>query len=74
MLTCLFQWADRLYMISYLSVPNYGAGTGLYEIDPNLQMKKVANHSSVFANRMIHHWTDTIIIGPYIIDKVANIY
>ena len=60
----LMPWADRLYMISYLSVPHYGSGTGLYEIDEHLTMKKVANHSSVFANRMIHHWTDSIIIGP----------
>ena len=36
-------------------------------------MVKVANHSSVFANRMIHHWTDQIIIGPYVIDARRNI-
>lgn len=66
-------WADRLYMVSYLSVPNYGAGTGLYAIDPDLKMEKIANHSSVFANRMIHHWTDSIVIGPYIIDAGRNV-
>ena len=41
-------WADHLYMLSYLSVPNYGSGTGLYEIDEDLKMTKIANHSSVF--------------------------
>ena len=41
----LMPWADRLYMVSYLSVPNYGAGTGLYAIDPDLKMEKIANQS-----------------------------
>ena len=69
----LMPWADRLYMLSYLSVPGYGAGTGLYEIDEDLRIAKVANHSSVFANRMIHHWTDSVIMGPYVIDSGRNI-
>ena len=69
----LLPWADRLYMLSYLSVPGYGAGTGLYEIDEQLSITKVANHSSVFANRMIHHWTDQVVIGPYVIDAQRNI-
>lgn len=66
-------WADRLYMISYLSVPDYGAGVGLYEIDQDLRINKLKNHTSVYANRIIHHWTDQIIIGPYVIDKNRNI-
>lgn len=69
----LMPWADKLYMVTYLSVPGYGAGTGLYEIDEHLQMKKLANHSSVYANRMIHHWTDQVIIGPYAIDAKGNV-
>ena len=69
----LMPWADRLYMLSYLSVPGYGAGTGLYEIDEQLSITKVANHSSVFANRMIHHWTDQVVVGPYVIDAQRNI-
>ena len=31
----LMPWADRLYMVSYLSVPDAGQGTGLYEIYSN---------------------------------------
>jgi hypothetical protein len=50
--------------VSYLSVPNYGAGTGLYSIDQDLKMEKIANHSSVFANRIIHHWTSQVISYP----------
>ena len=34
----LMPWADKLYMVSYLSVPGAGSGTGLYEIDENLQV------------------------------------
>lgn len=41
----LMPWADKLYMISYLSVPHFGSGTGLYEIDENLEMTKIANHT-----------------------------
>lgn len=31
----LMPWANKLYMVSYLSVPNAGSGTGLYAIDEN---------------------------------------
>ena len=31
----LMPWADKLYMVSYLSVPDAGSGTGLYEISSN---------------------------------------
>ena len=34
----LMPWADRLYMVSYLSVPNAGHGTGLYEIYSNMSV------------------------------------
>nr|KAG5711003.1 hypothetical protein BaRGS_013737 [Batillaria attramentaria] len=30
-------WADHLYMVSYLSVPDAGNGTGLYKIDADFQ-------------------------------------
>ena len=36
-------------------------------------MTKIQNHSSVFANRMIHHWTDSIVMGPYVIDANRNV-
>lgn len=29
----LMAWADNLYLVSYLSVPNAGSGTGLYVIE-----------------------------------------
>lgn len=47
-------WADHLYMVSYLSVPNAGSGTGLYEISPNMTMRQIAAHNSTYANRLMH--------------------
>lgn len=66
-------WNDKLYMVSYLSVPNAGSGTGLYEIDENFTMKKIANHSSTYANRLMHPQTNQIIIGAWAIDLHGNI-
>eukprot|EP01062_Namystynia_karyoxenos_P005752 TRINITY_DN11990_c0_g1_i1.p1 TRINITY_DN11990_c0_g1~~TRINITY_DN11990_c0_g1_i1.p1 ORF type:complete len:508 (+),score=168.09 TRINITY_DN11990_c0_g1_i1:83-1606(+) len=64
----LMPWADRLYMVSYLSVPKAGNGTGLYEIDPNMTMTKIADHSSCYANRLLHPGTSQIVIGKWVID------
>ena len=38
----LMPWADRLYTVTYLSVPHAGAGTGLYEITPDFTMNTLA--------------------------------
>lgn len=35
----LMPWADKLYMVSYLSVPEGGNGTGLYAIDENFVVR-----------------------------------
>lgn len=37
----LMPWNENLYMVSYLSVPNAGNGTGLYKIDPNFQVRVI---------------------------------
>jgi hypothetical protein len=36
-------------------------------------LQKLANHSSVYANRMLHPASNTIIIGPYVIDAARNV-
>jgi hypothetical protein len=69
----MMAWADRLWLISYLSVPDAGNGTGLYSIDANMQMTKVASHSSVFANRLLIPQINSIVIGPYVIDAQGNV-
>lgn len=70
----LMPWADRLWMVTYLSVHNAGSGTGLYEIFPNnLTMVQREEHNCTYANRLLHAPTNQIIIGPYIIDSERNI-
>ena len=69
----MIAWADRLWLISYLSVPNSGAaeGTGLFAIDQNMNMTRVASHNSVYANRMMHPASDSVVIGPYVISATG---
>jgi len=69
----MMAWNDLLYVISYLSVPFAGAGSGLFAIDQNLQMTRLATHQSVYANRMMVPAMNVIVIGPYVIDAVGNI-
>ena len=64
-----YVWAQ----VSYLSVPDAGSGTGFYAIDKDLNMTKLANHSSVYANRMIHPQSDQVIIGAWAIDVEGNV-
>jgi len=69
----LIAWADRLYALSYLSVPNAGSGTGLYEIDANFTQTLIAPHNSTYANRMMVPAANVVVIGPFIIDAQRNV-
>lgn len=69
----LMPWADRLYMVTYLSVPHAGAGTGLYEITPDFTMNTLANHNSTYANRLLHAPSNQIVIGAWVIDADRNV-
>jgi hypothetical protein len=69
----LMAWADKLYTISYLSVPNAGAGTGLYAIDANMVQTKLADHNSTYANRMMFPPTSSIVLGPFVIGADGNV-
>ena len=71
----LMPWADKLWAITY---PSHGAatgdGTGLYEINETLEMRKhpesvVGTH----ANRMVHSASDQVVIGPHIIDTEGTV-
>jgi hypothetical protein len=50
----LMAWADRLYVVSYLSVPNAGSGTGLYAIDQNLNMEASSEHFYMHTHTRTH--------------------
>ena len=70
----LMPWADRLWMVTYPSNPRSGSGTGLYEIQPDLTMRKRPESIvGTFANRMVHRASDQMIIGPHIIDAGGQV-
>jgi hypothetical protein len=68
----LFPWADRLWMVSYLSVPDGGKGSAFYVIHANMTMDKLHEHNSCYANRMIHSPSNQAFIGPYAVDADGN--
>ncbi len=70
----LMPWADRLWMITYPSNRNSGSGTGLYEIDESLTMRKRPESVvGTYANRLVHSASDQMIIGPHIIDAEGGL-
>jgi hypothetical protein len=71
----LMPWAGKLWMVTYVShKTGTGSGTGLYEIDENLAMKKRPESIvGTYANRMIHPQSNQLIIGPHIIGPNGNI-
>jgi len=71
----MMAWADRLWVVTYLSNrAKSGSGTGLYEIDANLQMKKrPEGRAGTYTNRMIHCPSNTLFIGPHQIDAAGNV-
>jgi hypothetical protein len=71
----LMPWAGKLWLVSYVSHKSgSGSGTGLYEIDENLNMqKRPESVVGTYANRMIHPQSNQLIIGPHIIDAKGNV-
>jgi hypothetical protein len=71
----LMPWANRLWVMTYVAhFSRTGSGTGLYEIDEKMQLKK--NPASVvgtYANRLIHTPSMQLAIGPYLIDTLGNV-
>lgn len=71
----LMPWADRLWIITYVAhLSSSGSGTGLYEIDNNLAIKKHPESIvGTYANRLIHAQSMQLSIGPYLIDTLGNV-
>lgn len=66
----LMPWAGRLWFVTYVAhKAGTGSGTGLFSVDDQLRL---THHPQsvvgTYANRMVHHETDQIIIGPHLID------
>ncbi len=71
----LLPWADRLWVITYVAhMTPTGSGTGLYEIDNNLVIKKHPESVvGTYANRIIHGPSNQLAIGPYLIDTLGTV-
>jgi len=69
----LMAWADKLWAVTYLSEPNAGSGTGLYEIDQDFTIRKRHVSNGVYANRLFHKQSNQINIGPYMIDSKGQV-
>ncbi|WP_236601504.1 hypothetical protein [Ktedonobacter sp. SOSP1-52] len=71
----LMAWADRLWFITYVShTRTTGAGTGLYEVDEDLQIRKRPESVvGTYANRLLHTETNQVILGPHLIDVEGNV-
>jgi hypothetical protein len=71
----LMPWADRLWLVSYVAhTASSGTGTGLYEVDETLSMRKRPESVvGTYANRMIHSESSQLFIGPHAIDPAGNV-
>jgi hypothetical protein len=71
----LMPWANRLWVITYVAhMSPSGSGTGLYEINEKMELKKRPESIvGTYANRFIHASTHQLIIGPYVIDTLGNV-
>ena len=71
----LMPWAGRLWFVTYVAHRvGTGAGTGLFYVDDELTLTKhPASVVGTYANRIIHHETNQLIIGPHAIDIEGNV-
>ncbi len=71
----LMAWADRLWVLSYVSHKSAtGVGTGLYIINDSFKMTKhPASYVGTYTNRMVHWHSNQLIFGPYAIDAQRNV-
>jgi len=72
----LMPWADKLWFITYVAhKKSSGDGTGLFYIDDEFNLyKHLESRVGTYANRMIHHESNKLIIGPHTIDPDGNFY
>lgn len=67
-------WADRLWVITYAPHSPQGSSDKLYEITPGLQqIVRPESIGGTPANRMIHHESKQLFIGPYAIDAKRHV-
>lgn len=71
----LMPWANKLWVITYVSHKSAsGVGTGLYEIDADLNITKhPESRTGTYTNRFVHWPSNQLIIGPHVIDSSRNV-
>jgi hypothetical protein len=71
----LMPWADRLWALSYVShLKTSGSGTGLYEIFPDLTMRRRPESVvGTYASRLIHPHSSRLLIGPHVVDTEGHV-
>ncbi|WP_163325430.1 hypothetical protein [Draconibacterium mangrovi] len=67
-------WAGRLWVMTYGPHLPFGSSDKLYEITPGFeQVVREESIGGTPANRMIHHESNQLFIGPYAIDAERNV-
>jgi hypothetical protein len=67
-------WAGKLWFITYAPHRPLGSDDGLYEVDESLRMtRRPESVGGTPAARLIHHETNTLAIGPYLINASGNV-
>ncbi|GBF74346.1 hypothetical protein [Paenibacillus sp. 598K] len=68
-------WANRLWYISYVAHSvGTGTGTGLFEVNDKLEVRKHPQSVvGTYANRIIHPQSSQLMIGPHFIDTEGNV-
>ena len=67
-------WAGSLWVVTYAPHAPYGSSDKLYEVRPDLrQIVREESVGGTPANRMIHEESGQLLIGPYLIDRDAQV-
>lgn len=68
-------WAGRLWFITYGPHLPLGSDDGLYEVNPSLTLaRRPESVGGTPAARLIHRETETLAIGPYLIDPKGTVH
>ncbi len=67
-------WAGKLWLLTYAPHRPLGSDDGLYEVDPSLRIvRRSESVGGTPAARLIHKETNTLAIGPYLIDASGKV-
>jgi hypothetical protein len=67
-------WADKLWVITYGPHLPLGSDDGLYELDHRLRLvRRPESVGGTPAARLVHPETNTLVLGPYLIDATGRV-